>query len=166
MAPILFAIWQWRKVIVAGAVIICIYIIGVRATVWHDAYEALPALESALEAERLCGEGSECQARERALQEVVGREQIRVVTAYEAELAAVRGRQPVTVRVCDRSGVSIPGPAPGGHGSAAGAGALPGSPERDIGPALSALALEADEAVARCRALQRWNQALSSDNVR
>ena len=156
---------MWRAGL-AVALVAAVALMGWTVSRWRNAYEALPALESALEAERLCEEGSECQARERALQEVVGREQIRVVTAYEAELAAVRGRQPVTVRVCDRGSLSIPGTAAGGDGSAAGAGALPGSAERDIGPALSALALEADEAVARCRALQRWNQALSSDNVR
>lgn len=63
MAPYLFALWQWRKVIVAGAVIICIYIIGVRATVWHDAYERLPAIEAQLASETRCDPSSACAER-------------------------------------------------------------------------------------------------------
>ena len=63
MAPILFAIWQWRKAIVAGAVIICISLIGWRATVWHDSYERLPAIEAQLESETRCEPSSACAER-------------------------------------------------------------------------------------------------------
>ena len=157
--PVLGAL-PWRFIGWA-AIVAAVALAGWRVSAWHAAYERLGEVEAAIEAEVQCGEGSACREREAKLQEVVGREQIRVVTAYEAELAAVRDRQPVTVRVCDRSGLPLPGTAPGGHAGTAAPGSLSGPAERDIGPDLSALAREADEIVARCRALQEWNRALA-----
>jgi hypothetical protein len=163
--PVLAALWQWRKAILWGGIVAAVALMGWRVTAWHAAYKALPKAQAALKAEVECLDGSECRAREARLQEVVGREQVRVVTAYEAELAAVRGRPPVTVRVCDRGGVPVSGPAGRGDAGTAAAGALsgPAAGDRDIGPELSALALEADEVTARCRALQQWNRALAAD---
>ena len=161
--PVLGAL-PWR-LIGWAAVVAAVALAGWRVSAWHAAYERLGEVEAALEAEVQCGEGSKCREREAQLQEVVGREQIRVVTAYEAELAAVRDRQPVTVRVCNGSGLPLPGTAARGHAGTAAPGTLSGSAtgDRDIGPDLSALAREADEIVARCRALQAWNAALASD---
>lgn len=149
----------------AVGLVAAVALMGWRVSHWKAAHEALPGVQAALDAEVQCLDGSECRAREARLQEVVGREQVRVVTAYEAELAAVRDRPPVTVRVCDRGGVPLPGAAGRSDAGTAGPGTLSGPPtgDRDIGPALSALALEADEIVAACRGLQNWNRALSAD---
>lgn len=154
----------WRLVGAVGLVA-AVALMGWRVSAWKASHEALPEVRAALAAEVECKDGSECAKRQAALQEAVGREQIRVVTAYEAELAAARSRQPISVRVCDRGGLPLSGAAGGaGAAGAAAAGALPGQAagDREIGPALSALALEADELLARCRALTRWTTALSA----
>ena len=155
----------WRLIgVVAG--LAAVAVLGWRVHAWHEAYKALPAVEKALKAEKECAENSECRAREQRMAEEVGREQVRIVTGYETELAAVRSRQPISVRVCDRGGVPVSGAAPGGHAGTPAPGIVPGSPagDRDIGPELSALARSADEIVASCRALQAWNKALSHIN--
>ena len=165
MAPVLFAIWQWRKaILVATAVITCGLLLW-RVSAWHDAYEALPALESALKAERLCGEGSDCAARQAALEAAQAETTAKVVATYENELADLRNRPLVrrVIRVCADPG-DVQGAAPTGtvDGTGPASGELHGSVELDTAP-LRSLAREADEVAARLRALQQWNAALSQN---
>ena len=163
MAPFLFALWQWRRVAVVATFVAIIATFAWRATVWHDAYEALPALESALEAERLCGEGSDCAARQAALEAAQAETTAKVVATYENELADLRNRPLVrrVIRVCADPG-DVQG-AGGARGTSAGApaeGVVQRAAELDTGP-LRDLAQRADELSAQCRALIRWNAALA-----
>ena len=135
-----------------------------RIHAWHDAYKALPGVKSALEAEKVCGEGSACAARVATLEAAQREASQRVVSDYERELESLRDRPiPVrTVRLCpDNRG--LPGARPAGTADGAGAGAavVPEAAGRDIGPDLYQLAREADEVSARLRALQQWNAALA-----
>lgn len=155
----------WR-LIGYGAAVAAVGLLGWRVAVWrHSHVEALPEALAALELEQQCLEGSQCKARENALQEAVGREQVRVVTAYETELASLRDARPLSVRVCDRSRVSLPGSTSGvGAAGTPAAGVLPAEAagDREIGPQLADLAYEADVIVARCRGLTQWTTALSA----
>lgn len=160
--PMLSAI-PWRligwAVLVAG-----IAAAGWRVTVWHEAYGELQAVQERLAAEESCEEGSKCRARETTLREELKREKTKVVDGLEAELADVRSRPARVVRVCtDPGDVPVSGSAGRGHGAAAGAGIVSGPAGPDIGPDLYGLAREADEIVARCRALQDWNRALAAE---
>ena len=162
MAPVLMALWQWRRVVLYGAAAIALGAIFWRVSVWHDAYERIGAVESALEAERLCDSGSACAARQAALEAAQAETTAKVIESYEQELASVRNRPARVVRLCpdpgDVQGSGTPG-TPDGTGP--GAGQLSGSAGRDIGADLYQLAREADEVSARLRALQEWNEALS-----
>lgn len=154
----------WRA-IGAVALVLAVAALGWRVTRWHDAYEALPGLQSALEREEACEDGSKCYARQRALQEAAGHATVVAVESYEAELAALRSR-PVpagTVRLCRPRG---PGRVPGGpaSGPADGGSAgreLPIEAGKDIAVELYRLADEADEVSARLRALQEYSRAVS-----
>ena len=84
----------WRLVAYSMAAI-AVLVIGWRIHAWHESHKALPGVQAALEAEVACADGSECRARENRLQEAVGHETVRIVTGYEAELAALRGRNEV-----------------------------------------------------------------------
>jgi hypothetical protein len=136
-----------------------------RVVVWHGAYEALPGVEAALEAEKLCGEGSACAARVAALEAAQQEVSKQVVSDYERELADLRNRPiPVrTVRLCpDRGAVRGAGSAGPADGTGAAADVVPGAAGPDIGPELYQLARDADEISARLRSLQQWNAALSA----
>jgi hypothetical protein len=150
----------WRLVGAAGAVV-AVALMGWRVSAWHESHKALPVIQAALDAELACADGSECRARENRLQEAVGHETVRIVTGYEAELAALRGRKPRVVRVCDGGGVSLPGTPGSADGTGPTPGVVSGQTGRDIGPDLYGLAREADEVSARLRAIQEWNRALA-----
>src|SRR5574343_371818 len=95
---------------VALAIVVSLALL--RVLHWRtDSVERLPAVQARLEAEEGCLEGSKCWTRQRELQEAVGREQVRVVAAYETEIAGLRDARPLSVRVCDRSGLSVSRPA-------------------------------------------------------
>lgn len=153
----------WRLIGAVGLVAV-VALMGWRVTRWHDAYEALPGLQSALEREEACEDGSKCYARQRALQEAAGHATVVAVESYEAELAVLRSRPPVrrVIRVCpdpdNLQNASAPGAA---DGTGPAAGVISGSVEFDTAP-LRNLAREADEVAARLRALQQWNEALSA----
>jgi len=154
----------WRAVGLFVA-LVALFALVIRIGVWRDAHKALPGVQAALEAEQACADGSQCKAREIALQEAVGHETVRIVTGYEAELAAVRARPARVVRLCPetRAGdVRGPGPAAGPDGTSPAAGLVSGPAGNDIGPDLYRLARDADEVAARLRGLQQWNQALST----
>jgi hypothetical protein len=162
MAPILIAVWQWRKAILYTALVAAVALMGWRVSVWHNAYERLGDVEAALETERLCEEGSACAARQAALEAAQAETTAKVVATYEQELASVRNRPARVVRLCPNPG-DVQGSRPAGtaDGTGPGAGQLSGSAGRDIGPDLYQLAREADEVAARLRALQEWNAALA-----
>lgn len=153
----------WRLIGAVGLVAV-VALMGWRVTRWHDAYAALPGLRDALAREEACEEGSQCAGRVAALvarQEQATREAIAV---YEQELADIRNRPPVrrVIRVCpDPGDVRVPGTAAGTDGTAAPGGIISGPIEFDTQPIFD-LAREADEVAARLRALQGWNQALST----
>ena len=152
----------WRA-IGAAAIVATVAVMGWRVSVWHQAYGELRATQARLELEESCGGGSKCRARETALREELSDAKDEVVADLQAELDSVRNRPARVVRVCPGAGnVPLPGTSPGSDGTAAGTGELPGSAGPDIGPSLYGLAREADEIVARCRALQAWNKALSA----
>ena len=163
MAPVLMALWQWRRAVLWAALVVAVGLMGWRVSVWHDAYERIGAVESALEAERLCGEGSACAARQEALEAAQAETTAKVIESYEQELESLRNRPVVrrVIRVCadpgDVQGSGAPGTA---DGTGPGTGELSGSVEFDTGP-LRDLAREADEVSARLRALQEWNAALA-----
>jgi hypothetical protein len=139
-------------------------LMGWRVSAWHEAYSAIGPLRKQLTVETSCGEGSACRAREAKLREELVREKAEVVAGLESELAAVRGRPARVVRVCPGAGdVPVSGAAGRGHGAPAGPGIIPVPAGPDIGPDLYALAREADEVTARCRALQQWNRALAAE---
>lgn len=153
----------WRAIL-WGVIVAAVALAGWRVSAWHAAYEDIGPLRTRLEVETSCGEGSACRAREAQLREELVREKAEVVAGLEAELAAVRGRPARVVRVCPGAGnVPVSGAAGRGHGAAAGSGVVPGAAGPDIGPDLYALAREADEVTARCRALQQWNRALAAE---
>lgn len=154
----------WRAIGWAAAVL-AVAMAGWRVSAWHEAYKALPAAQAALAAEVACEDGSECKAREARLQEAVGHETVRIVTGYEAELAALRSRPARVVRLCAEArpgDVRGAGPADSADGAGPAAGQLHGPAGRDLGPDLYQLARDADEVSARLRALQEWNRALST----
>ena len=153
----------WRLIGAVGVVALFAFA-GWRISAWRAAYNELGAVQAQLKAEKVCGEGSACKARETKLREVMEDEKAKVVTGLAEELAAVGNRPPRVVRLCpDRTGVPVSGPTPGSNAAAAGAGELSGSAGRDVGAGLYGLAREADEIVARCRALQDWNRALAAE---
>jgi len=153
----------WR-LIGYGALAAAVGLLTWRVIAWHSAYKALPGVEAALEAEVACGEGSECQKRQAALQAAAEAKSAEVVAGYEQELADLRNRPLVrrVIRVCNDGGVQSTGTPSSTNGASPGTGELHGSTEFDTGP-LRNLAREADEVAARLRALQGWNEALSSD---
>lgn len=162
--PAILARVPWRLV-GYGAAVLAVALMGWRVTVWHASHEALPGVQAALEAEQSCADGSQCKAREIALQEAVGHETVRIVTGYEAELASLRDRKPRIVRLCPEAragGVRGPGSTAGPDGTGPAAGIVSGPAGADLGPDLYRLARDADEVAARLRALQQWNQALST----
>ena len=155
----------WRA-IGAVALVLAVAALGWRVTRWHDAYEALPGLQSALEREETCEGGSKCYERQRALQEAAGHATVVAVESYEAELAALRARPAVrrVVRLCADPGPDhMPGtsPAPGADGASPAAGLVHGPAGRDLGPDLYDLARDADEVAARLRALQAYSRAVA-----
>ena len=166
MMPIVAMLWQWRRAILWGAIVAAVALMGWRVSAWREAYKAYPALEERLAAEVECKAGSACDARQAALQAEQAAKSAEVVAGYEQELAELRNRPiPVrTVRLCTaRGGVQSAGPAGAADAGAPAAGIVPGAAGPDIGAGLYGLAREADEIVARCRALQDWNRALSAD---
>lgn len=154
----------WRLIGYALAVA-AVVALGWRIHAWREAYKALPDVQAELEAEIACGEGSKCAARAAELQQKAAEASREVVDGYEQELARVRSERPRrVVRLCsDGSGLPVSGARPGAAGGAAPGGVLPEHPGRDLGPDLYALAREADELTAQCRALIRWNRALAGE---
>ena len=152
------------KLVGYGVLAAAVGLLTWRVIAWHSAYEALPGVEAALAAEVACGEGSQCQARQAALQAAQAAKTAEVIGDYERELADLRNRPiPVrTVRLCAGTG-NVQGSRPTGAADGAGAPAsvVPEAPGRDIGPDLYQLAREADEVAARLRGLQQWNEALA-----
>jgi hypothetical protein len=153
----------WR-LIGYGVALAAFMALGWRVHVWHESHKALPGVEAALEAEVACGEGSQCQARQAALQAAAEAKSAEVVAGYEQELADLRNRPLVrrVIRVCNDGGVQSPGTPGSADGASPAGGELHGAVEFDTGP-LRNLAREADEVAARLRALQGWNEALSAD---
>ena len=160
---ILTLLWQWRKLIALGVVAICISTLLWRCHAWREAYKALPAVQSSLELEQACGEGSKCQERQKALEAAAEAKSAEVVGGLEKEIASLRAR-PVerrVIRVCNDRGVQGSGAAGAADAAGPAAGELHGAVEFDLGP-LRELAREADEQVALRRALMEWNRALSA----
>jgi hypothetical protein len=154
----------WRLVGAAAAVAVVAFA-GWRVSAWKASHEALPGVREALAIEEGCLDGSKCFERQRALQEAAGHATVVAVESYEAEIAALRARPARVVRLCPAASsgdVRGAGPAAGTDGAGPAAGELPGPAGGDIGPDLYRLARDADEVAARLRALQRWNQALST----
>jgi hypothetical protein len=162
--PALLAGLPWR-LIGWGALAVAVALAGWRVSAWKASHDALPGVRHALALEEGCLDGSKCYERQRALQEAAGYATVVAVESYEAELAALRARPARVVRLCPpaRAG-DMPGagPADGTDGAGPAAGELHGSAGSDLGPDLYRLARDADEVSARLRALQRWNQALST----
>jgi hypothetical protein len=153
------------KLVGAGLAAFALFVLLIRINVWHDAHKALPGVQAALEAEQACADGSQCKEREIKLQEAVGHETVRIVTGYEAELAAIRARPARVVRLCPETragGMRGTGPAAAPDGTGPAAGELHGQAGGDLGPEIYRLARDADEVAARLRGLQQWNQALST----
>lgn len=165
MMPVLAALWQWRRAILWGAVVSAIALMGWRVSAWREAYKAYPALEQRLTAEVECTAGSQCSVRQAALQAEQAAKSAEVVAEYEQELADLRNR-PVerrVIRVCpDPGDVQGAGAAGRARPGAAAGGVVHGSTEFDTAP-LREIARRADELSAQCRALIRWNEALSAD---
>jgi hypothetical protein len=157
MIPLTAIPW---KLIGVGLLVAGVMLAGNRVSAWHASHKALQGIRDELKREQDCLPKSKCSERQEAFTEAIGHETVRIVTGYEAELAAIRGRKPVSVRVCDRGGVQDAGSASNPDGTPAPGGMVSGS-GREIGPALSALALKADEVTAQCRSLQDWNRALA-----
>lgn len=155
----------WR-VLAAIALVVATAIAGWRVTRWHDAYEALPGLQSALEREEACEDGSKCYARQRALQEAAGHATVVAVESYEAELAALRARNVPAgpVRLCrERDPGRVPGGPTSGPADGAPAGRdVPLEAGRDIAVELYRLADDADREALKLRHLQQWNAALTA----
>lgn len=155
----------WRA-IGAVALVLAVAALGWRVTRWHDAYEALPGLQSALEREEACDEdGSKCYERQRGLQEAAGHATVVAVESYEAELAALRARNVPAgpVRLCrERDPGRVPGGPTSGPADGGSAGReLPIEAGKDIAVELYRLADDADEVSARLRALQEYSRAVS-----
>jgi hypothetical protein len=148
------------KAIGWGALVAAVALMGWRVSAWHNAYERLGDVESALEAERLCGEGSACAARQAALEAAQAETTAKVISTYESELAAIRSRPARVVRLCPDSG-DVQGAGAARPANGAAPAVIPGPAGRDIGRELYDLAREADEVSARLRALQEWNAALA-----
>ena len=163
MIPVVAALWQYRRAIGWALVVVAVGLAYWRVSAWHDAYKALPEVEAALEAEVACGEGSECEKRQIALQAAAEAKSAEVVQGYEQELAGLRSRPARVVRVCNDRGVQGAGPAGTADGTGPAAGVVSGPAGPDIGQDLYQLARDADEVAARLRALQQWNEALSAD---
>jgi hypothetical protein len=162
--PAALKVVPWRLVGAAAAVAVVAFA-GWRVSAWKASHEALPGIREALAREEGCQDGSKCYERQNALQEAAGHAAVVAVESYEAEIAALRARPARVVRLCPaaRPGdVRGSGPAAGTDGASAAAGQLHGSAGPDLGPDLYRLARDADEVAARLRALQRWNQALST----
>ena len=153
---------NWRLIAYAAAAAAALWMLALVGHWRKDSTERLPAAEAALEAERLCGEGSDCAGRQAALEAAQAETTAKVVATYETELAAIRSRPARVVRLCPDTGhLPDAGNAPGPGGTAP--AVVPGQTGRDIGPELYDLAREADEVAARLRALQEWNRALAAD---
>lgn len=162
MALFLKLLWDNRKVALYTLLAVALGAALWRVNVWRASHERLQDTEDALRLERACGEGSECQKRQAALEAAQRETTAKVVGTYEAELAGLRNRPARVVRLCPGSG-NVQGARPTGtaDGTGTAAGELPGQAGRDIGPDLYQLAREADEVAARLRALQEWNSALA-----
>ena len=162
--PAVLARVPW-KLVGAGLAAFVLFVLLIRINVWHDAHKALPGVQAALEAEQACADGSQCKARQIALQEVADRERERIESDYLRDLEALRARPPApSVRVCRPAGaghVPSAGPARPADGTAPG-GELPVEVSDDIGQRLFDLADEADREALKLRHLQQWNQALST----
>ena len=163
MIPLTAIPW---KLIGWAAVTICLSLFAWRIAAWHGAYKLLPDVQAALELEEACGEGSQCQARQAALQAAAEAKSAEVVASYEQELTSLRNRPARVVRLQAAGGaVRSSGTSDSTNGAGAPAGVVPGPAggNPDIGPALYDLARDADAVAARLRALQEWNRALSAD---
>lgn len=148
-------------VVIAGSLLA----LGHRISTWHDSHERLPKVEAALKLEQDCGDGSRCAERAREFEERANDETLKAVSGLASELAALRARNARTrvVRVCpDPSDLQGADAAPRADAGATGTGSVHGSTGRDIGADLYALAAQADEVAARCRALQGWTRALAT----
>lgn len=164
--PAALKVVPWRLVGAATAVAVVAFA-GWRVSAWKASHEALPGVRDALALEEGCLDGSKCFERQRALQEAAGHATVVAVESYEAEIAALRARPARVVRLCREAGsgdVRRAGATTGTDGAGPAAGELHGSagPNPDIGADLYRLARDADEVAARLRALQGWNQALST----
>ncbi len=155
------------KLVGWGLAAVAVLALGWRCSVWrHSHTVALPAAQEALQREITCGEGSECLKRSQAAQAKAEAASAVVLKGYQDEIESLRNR-PVrtrTVRLCPdaASGDLRDAAAPGGtDGTTPGTGVVLGQAGPDIGGRLYALAAEADEVTARCRALQGWNRALA-----
>ena len=156
---------NWRLLAYAATAVAALWL-ALLVRHWHEDSLELPKVQAALETERSCGEGSQCAKRAAELTTAAQAASRVIQDTYDAEIARVRSERPVrVVRLC----------APANHLSGAqparpadGAGPAPDvvhgtvRENPDIGPALYALARDADEVSARLRALQQWNAALAT----
>jgi hypothetical protein len=164
MALFLKILWDYRKVAIWTLIVAVVALTGWRVSEWLRAYKELDFVKAQLVNERACGEGSECDKRQKALEAAHIETNAKVVGSYEAELAAVRNRPARVVRVCtDPGNVQGAGPAGASDGAGPAAGVVSGPAGPDIGGRLYDLAREADEVAARLRALQEWNRSLAAD---
>jgi hypothetical protein len=156
---------NWRLIVYAAAAVAALWMLALVGHWRKDSTVRLPEALAALEAEEACGEGSQCQARQAALQAAAEAKSAEVVASYEQELTSLRNRPARVVRLQAVGGaLCSSGPSGSTNGASPAAGVVPGSAggNPDIGPALYQLARDADAVAARLRALQSWNQALSA----
>ena len=155
----------WRLIGAAGLVAV-VALMGWRVTRWHDAYEALPGLQDALEREEACEEGSQCADRVAALTARHAAIAQEVAADYERELADIAARPvPVQpVRLCrPRSTGGVPNGVAAGSVDGASAGReLQIETSGDIGQRLFDLVDQADREALKLRYLQEWNRALAA----
>ena len=154
------------KLILIGAALAALIVLGWRANVWHEAYKALPKTQAALKLELECGKDSQCakkvtetEARNTAIQQANK-------ATYDQEIADLRNRpvpKPRVIRVCkstDASGLPLAGAAEGSAPTETG-GVLLGFSELDTAP-LRRAAAEADEINAAYRFLTNRDTALAT----
>lgn len=150
------------KLVGWGLLVAAIALMGWRVSTWRAAYQELPKVEAALEAERECLQGSECAARAAAIESAAEAEREKSRREYEQELAELRSR-PIpkrVIRVCPDSGDLQNAHAAGGADAGSPAeGVVHGESELDTLP-IRELALKADEVTAQCRRLIKWNEAM------
>ena len=156
---------RWWRVGLYGLAALALGLAVWRVVVWKDAYDELPSLRSALEAEKVCGEGSACAARVAALSARQDAITEKVVSDYESELESLRNRTTVrrVIRVCQpaREGGLPDASGAGAASTPAADGLVHGADEFDTRP-LRDLALRADEMNAAYRALYERDQALAA----